>query len=97
MKIKDIFNIKNISNFIEGNAKYFYNKLEPEPQYLREQRAYRLLQCKDDCVKEGKCKECGCPVEKKVFNNESCNKGERFPDIMKEDEWREFKQENGII
>lgn len=97
MKIKDIFNIKNISNFIEGNSKYFYDKLNPEPWWLREQRAYRLLMCKDDCVPKGKCKHCGCPPEKKVFVDESCNGGERFPDIMKEDEWIKFKEDNGIV
>lgn len=95
MKIKDIFNIKNISNFIEGNAKYFYNKLNPEPQYLREQRLYRLSLCKDDCVAIGKCIVCSCPVEKKVFNNQSCNP-DRFPDIMNEEDWSKFKEENGI-
>lgn len=96
MKIKDIFNIKNIAHYIEGNAKYYYDRLIGEPQYLREQRLWRLYQCKDDCVVKGECKECGCPVDKKVFQDESCNKGERFPDIMDNIKWEQYKKENNI-
>ena len=96
MKIKDIFNIKNISNYIEGNAKFYYDKLVGEPQYLREQRLWRLYKCKNDCVVSGKCKMCGCPVEKKVFNDESCNEGERFPDIMNNERWEQYKIANKI-
>ena len=96
MKIKDILNIKNIAHYIEGNAKFYYDKLIGEPQYLREQRLWRLHQCQDDCVVEGTCKYCECPTEKKVFQDESCNEGERFPDIMNNIEWDKFKKENGI-
>jgi len=96
MKIKDILNIKNIAHFIEGNAKFYYDKLIGEPQYLREQRLWRLYKCKDDCVVTGECKECGCPVNKKVFQDESCNNGERFPNIMNNEEWEIYKKENNI-
>jgi hypothetical protein len=27
----------------------------------------------------------------------SCNNGERFPDLMTEDEWAEYKKENNIV
>lgn len=97
MKIKDIFDIKNIQSFIEGNGKYIYDNLIGLPQHQKEQVAYRLSICKDDCVVEGKCKYCTCPSEKKIFVNESCNNGERFPDIMNKEEWEEFKIKNGII
>lgn len=92
MKIKDIFNIKNISNYIEGNSKYFYDKLIGLPQHTREEIVWRLEQCKDDCVKTGKCKFCGCTTKGKVFVKESCNKGERFPDLRTKEEWEEFKK-----
>ena len=98
MKIKDIFNIKNISNFIEGNAKYYYNKLLPFPQHIREQVLYRLYVCKDDCVKTGVCSGCGsgCPTEKKVFVNSSCNEGKKFPDFMDNTNWLIFKQQHNL-
>lgn len=94
MKISDILNITNIKHFIEGNAKYYYDKFFGLPQHIREQVLYRLEQCKDDCVIEGKCKVCDCPVDKKVFQSESCNKEERFPDLMDNVKWEKFKKEN---
>ena len=98
MKIKDIFNIKNISNFIEGNAKYYYNQLRPLPQHIREQVLYRLYVCKDTCVVTGKCEGCGtgCPTEKKVFTNNSCNNGTRFPNLMDNTNWLIFKQQHKL-
>ncbi len=96
IRFKDYFKIENIKNYLEGNAKYYYDKFVGEPRHLREQRLYRLYMCKDDCLVEGECKECGCPVDKKVFNDKSCNKGERFPDIMDNEKWDLFKKENGI-
>ena len=83
MKIKDIFNIKNISNYIEGNSKYFYDKLIGLPQHTREEIVWRLEQCKEFC---------GCTTKGKVFVKESCNKGERFPDLRTKEEWEEFKK-----
>jgi hypothetical protein len=96
MKIKDIFNIENIAHYIEGNAKFYYDKLIGEPQYLREQRIWRLYMCKDDCVISGKCKKCRCPTEKKVFQDDSCNEGEIFPDIMDNIKWEQYKKDNNI-
>ena len=93
MKIKDIFNLENVKSFIEGNAKYYYEKLQPEPQYIREQRLYRLSICADDCVVDNKCIKCSCPTEKKIFVDKSCNI-ERFYDIMSEEAWEAFKKHN---
>ena len=88
--------IKYIFNFIEGNVKYYYNKLIPLPQHIQEQIVHRLLKCKDDCMKTGKCMKCGsCPVEKKAFLTESCNR-DRFPDLMDNISWENFKKEKGI-
>lgn len=96
MKIKDIFSIKNINSFIEGNYNYFKHKLGNQPGYIEEQVLWRLKQCQDDCVPKGKCIECGCPTHKKVFVTSSCNNGKRFPDLMGEKEWTKFKKENNI-
>lgn len=96
MELQEIFNLKNVKSFIEGNAKYFYNELIGLPKHTQEEVLWRLSQCNDDCVPAGKCKECGCPPEKKAFVKESCNKGERFPDLRTKEEWEEFKKQNGI-
>lgn len=92
MKLQDILNIKNIASFIQGNAKYFFNKYVGLPKHIQEQVAYRLKKCKDDCLPQGKCKHCGCPPHKKAFVNKSCNKGERFPDLMSRIEWELYKK-----
>ncbi len=96
MTLKEIFNIKNIASYIEGNAVYFYDNLVGTPKHIKEQVAYRLQLCKNDCVPAGKCVVCNCPPKKKVFVKESCNKGERFPDLMNKPDWEEFKKKNGI-
>ena len=96
MKISDILNLKNISSYIEGHAKIFYNNLVGLPDYQKEQIAYRLDKCKSDCIPNRKCIYCGCPPHKKAFVKKSCNNGERFPDIMDEYEWEEFKRKNEI-
>ena len=87
---------KNIASFLEGNAKFYYNKFIGSKPYIKEQVKYRLSFCGNDCIPEGKCKYCGCPPMKKAFVNKSCNKGERFPDLMGEKEWEEFKIKNKI-
>jgi len=65
-------------------------------QAFKEQIAFRHLKCKDDCVKAGKCKHCGCGLPGRFFTVKSCNNGDRFPDIMEEEEWKQYKIENKI-
>ncbi len=92
MKIK----LSDISNFIEGNWKYYKNKVRMSPEYIVEQVQYRLYLCKDDCLVANKCKHCPCPPKKKSWVNKSCNGGERFPDIMNKVEWEKFKAKHNI-
>ena len=81
---------KDIYNFIEGNGRILLNKYNFSSPHLQEQIAYRLLTCKNDCVKQGKCKVCKCPLPNRAFTTESCNK-ERFPDLMSEEDWNKYK------
>lgn len=67
------------------------------PEYQREQVLYRANICKDDCLKLGYCVNCGCDFPGKLYNNTSCNAGERFPDIMNKPDWDEYKKENKIV
>lgn len=87
--------LKNINQFIEGNSKMFLADVGLQPEHLREQIAYRALLCKDDCVVQGHCKQCGCDLPGKFYVNESCNP-ERFPNLMSRLEWEEFKKENNV-
>lgn len=92
MKIK----VKDVGYFIEGNWKYFKNKLWASPDYIVEQVKYRLYLCKDDCLIANSCIHCTCPPRKKAWVVDSCNNGERFPDLMNKEDWGKFKQENNI-
>lgn len=87
--------IKNIKDYLEGNSNLLLDKLNLQPEWYKEQIAYRMLICRD-CLSKGKCKECGCDVPGKLYVAKSCNKGERFPDLMSEQEWIIFKHKNGI-
>lgn len=83
-------------SYIEGNTNYLLDRYDLFPEYKKEQVLWRLQLCKEDCVKEGACQYCGCPPEKKAFVQTSCNKGDRFPDMMSKEEWEKFKDEKQI-
>jgi hypothetical protein len=85
----------NIYNYLEGNGKFIINKLGLSQPHIKEQVAHRLLVCQDDCVVQGRCKVCTCPLPNRAFSTESCNKA-LFPDLMNEQDWLRYKQANGI-
>jgi len=87
---------KNILGYIEGNTKHFLDRFNLTPTHIQEQVAWRAEICRDDCMKENKCVYCGCNPVGKAFLEESCNKGERFPDLMGADEWESYKKNNKI-
>jgi hypothetical protein len=93
----------NIKQYLEGNTNMLLAKLGQKPQWYLEQIAYRTLICKDDCWKVGTvkngprhCQSCGCDLPGKWYVTKSCNGGKKFPDIMNEPEWVQYKKENGI-
>lgn len=88
--------LKNIKSYIEGNTQMILDGFGLQPLYIQEQIAYRMLQCKNDCMIQKKCKYCGCNVPAKLYVKESCNNGIRFPDLMDEIHWNNFKEKNGI-
>jgi hypothetical protein len=87
---------KNILYFIEGNIKMLGDIFHLIPHHEKEQVLWRMEICKDDCMKDGYCKYCGCDVPGKLYVNDSCNGGERFPDLMTKSEWEQYKQDNNI-
>ena len=88
-------NINKLLNFVEGNLKYYLEKINESPKHLKEQRLYRLYTCKDTCLKAEECKICGCPIKKKIFTVESCG-NENIPDLMSRQEWEEYKIKSNI-
>ena len=87
---------RKIFHFLEGNLKMLGDYLHILPKHEREQVLYRSEVCRNDCMQYGYCKYCGCSVPGKLYVKESCNGGERFPDLMTEEEWEKFKVENNI-
>jgi hypothetical protein len=88
--------VKNIIQFIEGNIKMLGDQFDLLPQHQREQVLYRAQICKYECVQYGYCVECGCDVPGKLYVKESCNGGNKFPDLMNGKDWQEFKKQNKI-
>jgi hypothetical protein len=94
--LKELLSPKNIYHFIQGNARMLGDNFKMLPRYQKEQVIFRAQFCKDDCIPAGECKYCGCSVPGKLYVTESCNDGERFPDLMSEENWEKFKKENGF-
>lgn len=88
--------LDNILSYIEGNIRNIINKLDFQPQHIKEQIAYRRLLCANDCAIRNRCVYCNCDFEGKTAVKKSCNEGERFPDLMSKPKWEKFKEENGI-
>ena len=63
----------------------------------KEQVAYRAMVCKEECIALGYCVYCGCDLPGKLYVRDSCNGGERFPDLMSKLDWEKFKIDNNII
>jgi hypothetical protein len=88
--------LKNILYFIEGNIKMLGDTFNLLPEHEREQVMWRSQICAEDCMKYGYCVYCGCSVPGKLYVNDSCNSGERFPNLMTRVEWEKYKLEHNI-
>lgn len=95
MKFSDI-TLKNIKYFIEGNFRLLGSKFNIVDKHIQEQVLYRAAICKDSCIAKGSCEYCGCSTPGKLYVKDSCNKGQKFPDLMEKNEWEKFKKENRI-
>jgi hypothetical protein len=84
-----------IYQFIQGNLKMLGDKLNMLPEHEKEQVLIRASIC-TDCMEKKKCKYCGCSVPGKLYVKQSCNKGERFPDMMDAKAWEQYKIDNNI-
>ena len=96
MNFKDL-TPENIKAYFQGNLRLLldeeFNILAP---HLKEQVLYRASICKDTCLINKECEYCGCSTPAKLYVTKSCNKGEKFPDLMDEVNWNTFKIENNV-
>jgi len=90
--MKPKLSLKNVKSFFQANSRIVYDMLIGLPLHTQDQIAYRHSLCEQDCFVEGACKYCGCNPYAKAFSTTSCNEGKRFPDLMGEEEWKEFKK-----
>lgn len=88
--------LTNVKQFFQGYGRMFYNKLIGLPKHEQEQIEYRAALCKHDCAYRQACIKCGCNFPGRIFTSKTCNT-DRFPDIMPEKEWKEFKIKNNIV
>jgi len=95
--------LSNIKSYLEGNGQRVLEELNLQPSHIKEQIAYRRLVCKDTCEKVGTiddgpnhCQYCGCDFKGKTSVIESCNNGDRFPNLMSRIDWELYKIDNKI-
>lgn len=86
----------NIIQFFQGNIRQLGDSFGRLPKYKKEQVLYRMQVCEESCLPLGKCPECGCTLPGKWYSNKSCNGGKKFPDMMNQEDWTNFKFKNNI-
>lgn len=94
MKLEEI-TLSNIKSFFQGQARAYLDKIDLFPLHKKEQVFYRIYLCRDSCVPFKYCTECRCPALKKSYATKSCNL-EKFPDLMGEKEWTDYKLKKNI-
>lgn len=82
---------QNILSYLEAHTKILKDRFIGLPEHTKEQIAYRHSLC-EDCIEQDACVYCSCDPKAKAFATESCNKGERFPNLMEKEEWEQFKK-----
>lgn len=95
--------LKNIKSYLEGNTQLALEAIGLQPEHIKEQIAYRRLICNDTCLLvgteksgPGHCQYCNCEFYGKTSVSQSCNGGEKFPDLMNRLDWEQYKEKNNI-
>lgn len=91
------FSLRNVKSFLSAKKRQIYDKFVGLEPHIKEQILYRHSLCKNDCFvpdEDGHtgCIYCGCDPYGKAFSKKSCNKGERFPDLMDKETWNKYKE-----
>lgn len=91
MKKKKI-TLGNVKSFLQGKTRKVIDHFNLLPIHIQEQVAFRENKCKKSCPT--KCQHCGCETPGRWFSDESCNDGEKFPDLMNNVDWEKYKKKN---
>jgi len=84
-----------IFRLTESKLKTLGDNFDSLSTHYKEQVFYRSIIC-EDCFESGFCRECHCGLPRKWYTHFSCNNGHRFPDLMDNDNWTEFKKNKGM-
>ncbi len=90
MNLRDI-TFSNIKDYIQGYSRWFQDHWRILPDYTKEQVLFRASQCPPECARNQKCHFCKCDFPAKLFVDYSCNKGQALPNLMNEEEWKNYK------
>lgn len=94
LTVREIFNLKNVSNFIEGNINFFIENTSffKLPTHIKEQAELRAKLCKP-CLDAGACTECGCMTPEMFYaSNKTCDKG-LWSEMLGINDWAKWKED----
>lgn len=90
MKAK--INLPNIKGYLQAHYREILKDFDFLPKHIQEQAEWRLKQVAEnspECLEKDSCKECGCQVSSKVFEDRACE-GNCYPKMMNEEQWNKF-------
>lgn len=94
MKAK--INIPNIRGYLQAHFREMLKDFDFLPKHIQEQAEWRLKQVakkSPECLEKDSCKECGCQVSSKVFEDRACsNVPPCYPQMMTEELWEQTIQ-----
>lgn len=64
-------------------------------EHIVEQFEWRKTKAKAECMEKGACVECGCETPDLFYASEPCE-GNCYPDMMDKEEWKKYKEDEGI-
>lgn len=90
MKAK--INLPNIKGYLQAHYREILKDFDFLPKHIQKQAEWRLKQVAEnspECLEKDSCKECGCQVSSKVFEDRACE-GNCYPKMMSEQEWKQL-------
>jgi hypothetical protein len=89
-----------MKGFLQGNWRKFKEDVLTieNPKHIKEQVLYRMSSAKP-CLENGSCLYCGCDTPELFYEDRGCKDPNKkcYPEMMDEENWEKFKNENNII
>ena len=92
--MKPKITLSNIKGYLSAHYRQALDELGFLESHVKEQALFRLWLVKQrspECYETNSCKECGCEVSSRVFENRACE-GSCYGEILPKDSWEEFKK-----